>query len=107
MDYYKDKQADFCKFLLNSPDEVYHDNPGFRKKSDLLSMRTIYKHQQKQHIKLMSALESVMNQFHELPFHTCIYNNTIVNVFKEKAHEMLWHQFFIHMSPQAIKYNSP
>lgn len=42
----------------NSQDKDYQVNPGFRKKSDLLLMRMIYEHQQKQHIKLMSALES-------------------------------------------------
>lgn len=59
----------------------------------------------------MSVLESVHQQVHKILFHTLIYNTTPVNALnttpvnslKEKAHEILWHQYLIHVSPQTIK----
>jgi hypothetical protein len=51
----------------------------------------------------MQALDSIPEKFHKLPFHQWIARNTPVNALTDKAHEMLWHQRLIHMSPQLIQ----
>ena len=68
-----------------------------------MSMRLIYEHQQREHIALTKALETVPEQFHKLPFHSWVHNNTPVNALTEKAHEMIWHQRLIHLSPGTIQ----
>ena len=51
---------------------------------------------------ILKALETVPNQFHKLPFHSWIYNNTPVNALTEKTNEMIWHQRIINLSSGTI-----
>ena len=66
-------------------------------------MQLIYDHQQQEHIRLLNELESVPTHFHKLPFHSWIHHNTPVHALSKQAHEMIWHQRLIHLSPQTIK----
>ena len=49
--------------LLNSREKAYNDNAHLRNKCDLLSMKMIYEHQQREHINLISDLESIPDNF--------------------------------------------
>ena len=45
--------------VLNSVEKAYNDNSDFRKKFDWLLMMMIYEHQKREHINLMSVIESI------------------------------------------------
>ena len=51
----------------------------------------------------MNSLSQVPKKFYNLPFHIWFANNTPVNVLREEAHEMLWHQRLIHLAPQTLR----
>ena len=89
--------------VYTSREKAYNDDPSFRKRCDSKAMSLIYEHQQQEHIRLMQTLETVPKQFHKLPFHCWIHHNTPVNALTEKAHEMLWHQRLVHLSPSTIQ----
>ena len=89
--------------VVNSFEKAYQDDLSYRKACDAKAVELIYKHQEQEHLKLMQVLESVPKQFHSLPFSKWIKHNTPVHALTEKAHEMLWHQRLIHMSPQSIQ----
>ena len=83
--------------VFNSREKAYLSNRKFKKKCDMMSISLIYEHQQQEHIALIKDLETVPEQFHKLPFHSWVHNNTPVNALTEKAHEMIWHQQLIHL----------
>ena len=91
--------TDLSATVLNSQEKAHAEDREFKKKCDLLLMRLIYDHQQQEHIKLVNELESVPTRFHKLPFHSWIHHNTPVHALTKKAHEMIWHQCLIHLSP--------
>ena len=97
------KSSDPSATVFNSREKAYAKDNEFKKKCDLLAMKLIYEHQQREHIELMNALETVLSCFHQLLFHKWIHNNTPVNTLTGKAHEMIWHQRLIHLSPSTIK----
>ena len=66
-------------------------------------MQLIYEYKQKERIKLINELKQVPTQYHKLPFHKWISNNTPVNALKMQAHEMLLHKRLIHLSPSTLK----
>ena len=66
-------------------------------------MQLIYEYQQKEHIKLMNELQQVPIEYHKLPFHKWISNNTPVHALTTQAHEMLWHQRLIHLSAATLQ----
>ena len=88
---------------LNSLEYAVKHDPTFKLKCDLKSYEAIYDYQQSQHLKLMQILESVPQKYHRLPFHHWIARNTPVHALTNKAHEVLWHQRLIHLSPQTLK----
>ena len=75
--------------IFNSQEKAYQEDKDFRKSCDLKAMQLIYEHQQKEHIKLMNELQQVPVEYHSLPFHHWISNNTPVHALKTQAHEML------------------
>lgn len=56
--------------VFNLHEKAYANDKEFKNKCDLLEMRLIYEHQQKEHIVLIDALDTVPNHFHRLPFHS-------------------------------------
>ena len=97
------KASDPSATIFNSKDKAYQDDKDFRKNCDAKTMQLIYEYQQKEHVKLINELETVPTQYHDLPFHKWISNNTPVHALKTQAHEMLWHQRLIHLSPSTLK----
>lgn len=96
--------ADFKEAtVVNSFDKAYQEDLPFRKACDAKAVELIYKHQEREHLELMQILESVPKRYHSLPFSSWIKHNTPVHALTEKAHEMLWHQRLIHLSPQSIQ----
>ena len=89
--------------IFNSQEKAYKDDEDFRKSCDLKAMQLIYEYQQKKHIKLMNELQQIPLAYHTLPFHHWISNNTSVHALKTQAHEMLWHQLLIHLSPVTLQ----
>ena len=89
--------------MFNLREKAYLSDRKFKKKCNMMFMRLIYEHQQREHIALTKALETVPDQFHKLPFHSRVHNNILVNTLTEKAHEMIWHQQLIHLSPGTIQ----
>ena len=85
--------------VLNLREKAYAEDQDFKKKYNLILMQLIYDHQQQEHIKLLNDLESVSTCFHKLPLHSWIHHNTPINYLTKKAHEMIWHQGLIHLSP--------
>ena len=84
--------SDPAATIFNSQEKAYQDDKDFRKSYNLKAMQLIYEHQQKEHIKLMNELQQVPLEYHSLPFHHWISNNTPIHALKTQAHEMLWHQ---------------
>ena len=70
--------------VLNSRGKAYNYNAYFRKNCDLVTIKMIYEHHQREHINLMSVLESVPEQFYKVPFHSWIHDNNPVNDLKKK-----------------------
>lgn len=91
--------SDPAATIFNSQEKAYKKDNKFKKSCDLKIMQLVYGHQQKEHIKLMNELQRVSVEYHNLPFHNCISNNTPVHALKTQAHEMLWNQRLIHLSP--------
>ena len=89
--------------IFNSREKAYQDDKDFRQQCDLKSIQLIYDHQQQENIKLINELEQTPVRFHNLPFHLWITNNTPVNALTDQAHEMIWHQRLIHLSPATLK----
>ena len=96
------KASDPVANIFNSQEKMYQDDKDFRKGCDLKAMQLIYEYQQKEHIKLMNDLKQVPIEYHKLPFHKWISNNTPVHALTTQAHEMLWHQHLIHLSPATV-----
>ena len=88
---------------LNSLEKALDVDPVFNLQCQQKSFEAVYSYHQQQHLELMQVLDSIPEQFHKLPFHQWIARNTPVNALTDKAHEMLWHQRLIHMSPQSIQ----
>ena len=88
--------------IFNSQEKAYQEEKDFRKSCDPKVMQLIYEHQQNEPIKLMNELQQVPVEYHSLPFHHWISNNTPVHALKTQAHEMLWHQRLIHLSPATL-----
>ena len=51
----------------------------------------------------MNKLQQVPLEYHSLPFHHWISNNMPIHALKTQAHEMLWHQRLIHLSPATLQ----
>ena len=68
-----------------------------------MSIQLIYEHQQQEHLNLINALEQTPVRFHKLPFNQWIADNTPVNALTDQAHEMIWHQHLIHLSPATLQ----
>ena len=51
----------------------------------------------------MNELQQVPVKYHNLPFYIWISNNIPVHTMKTQAHEMLWHQQLIHLSPAGLQ----
>ena len=89
--------------IFNSREKAYQKDLSFQKACDAKAIKLIYKHQKREHLQLTQVLENVPKEYHSLPFSSWIKHNTPVHTLTEKAHEMLWHQRLIHMSPQTIQ----
>ena len=89
--------------IFNSREKAYQDDEDFRRKCNLKSSQLIYEHQQQEHLKLVSVLEQTPIRFHKLLSHQWIANNTQVNALTDQAHEMIWHQRLIHLSPATLQ----
>ena len=66
-------------------------------------IQLVYEHQQQEHLKLISALEQTPVRFHKFPFHQWIADNTTTNALTNHAHEIIWHQRLIHLSPVTLQ----
>ena len=95
--------TDLSSTIFTSKEKAYLEDPKFKQSCDDKAMQLIYEHQQQEQVKLMDSLKSVPKQFHSLPFHKWIHQNTPVHALTEQAHEMLWHQRLIHLSPASIQ----
>ena len=66
-------------------------------------MQMVYKFQQQDHVKWIYELQKAPLEYNKLPFHEWISNNTPLHALKTKAHEILWYQMLIHLSPVTLK----
>ena len=94
---------DLSATIYTSKEKAYSEDSKFKTACDNKAMQLIYEYQQQEQVKLMNSLQSVPKQFHSLPFHEWIHQNTPVNALTEQAHEMLWHQRLIHLHPASIQ----
>ena len=92
-------ESDPSTNTFNSREKAYNDDPAFKEKYDLKTLQLIYEYQQCEHLQLMNSLSQVPEKFHKLSFHIWSLNNTPINASREEAHEMLWYQRLIHLSP--------
>ena len=61
---------------------------------------------QDKHIKLMSCLESLPEEYHSLPFHEYFANNFPIAALNKEAEAILWHQSLIHCGSYSLKSTS-
>ena len=97
------KASDPTANIFNSREKAYQDDKDFCRQCDLKSIQLIYDHQQQEHLKLINELYQTPVRFHNLPFHLWIVDNTPVNALTDQAHEMIWHQRLIHLSPATLQ----
>ena len=89
--------------IYNSIDKAKEHDPKFRKKIKSQALEMIYNYQQDKHIELMSALESLPEEYHSLPFHTYLAKTIPINAINMEAEAMLWHQRLVHCGPHSMK----
>ena len=82
--------------IINSSEMRYSLDSKFRKQCDVAAIQNIYEHQQREYNRLMSNLEHVPKQYHDIPYKDIIDNATPVNAIAERTRNMLWHQRLIH-----------
>ena len=89
--------------IFNLREKAYQKDLSFQKACDAKAVKLIYEHQERNHLQLVQVLESVPKDYHSLPFSSWIKHNIPVHALTKKAHEILWHQCLMHMSPQTIQ----
>jgi len=93
--------------IYNSKEMALRNDPVFKSKCKSKHLELIYNHQQKQHVKLMSILESLPEQYYKacinLPFHEYTGASTLVNALNKEAEALLWHQRLIHCGAHSMK----
>jgi hypothetical protein len=93
--------------IYNSEQKALQDDPIFQADCKQKHLKLIYNHQQKQHVNLMSILESLPGEYHKaiinLPFHEYTGASTPINVLNKEAEALLWHQHLIHCGHHSLK----
>ena len=51
----------------------------------------------------MSCLESLLEEYHSLPFHEYFAKTILITALNKEAEAMLWHQYVIHCGSHSLK----
>ena len=92
--------------VLNSLEKAIAKDIEFILRIKVQSLKLINEHMQDKHIRLMSFLKFLPEEYHTLPFDDYFLKNIPITALNKEAEAMLWHQRLIHCGSHSLKSTS-